>query len=1372
MMKTLWQLVVAAFISASAISSFALPSYNDVLLVINDKSPSSVEIGTYFKTARQIPDINVVHVSMTDQQNTSNEAGQATASEKKGLVDAIKNHMAANNLTDKINYIVLTRGIPLYAASPEFAGASAPFHLTDVYVLFNLSESAADYGIPDIFSRNKYFYYYNPDILNKKFSSKMFGYYIVSRLDGAGMNNIRKMIDDTSAPAYSSYKQNGGKAKFLTLHQQISTMVREELKRRNIELVQVPANPTTKQLTATMDTVAKGLMFAFFNNVSNPGYGYADLPVDNTFYADADMVDQYPFVYRGATFIPGSFVTCFRSHPSRLMNRDCGGLLAINADTAQITDYQKAYDGSDIKFRHQTCVAYDPVNNQIWCGTGEPSQNMNMNCDTPRGTDEFYREHMRNEGGGIAIYDAAGNILNWINANDVNSPLKNNRVVKMVYDKASKWMWVMHYKGVQYFDLVSKVWHDVPALQNDFAAGCCVYPDPYDSDKVYFSFYYGYGNYEKVSSQIAGASSSIYEYSKSAQTVRAYTIDPDSAVVGLAPQMIKTSAGTLWITKGWYNGSTRKIALIRYDLAKSVIVEKIILSDLIPEVKSPPADLSSIVIQSPYALAAGPNNTILAPVGCAIAYTAARTAPDGKTTYTQEAKNYVIRVTEKSGTASAVEVINAPVLNSIGSVRYYARSLIANPQDNSKIYAALSWPYASPWMLAKSTDGGTTWAKLSDSGKFCNVYDLAINNKTIYAVRGYQSTQNLLCDFMAFGLDAFGGGIVHDNMIYNPSRTTPRDPGFAAYVRGSGDIYAAPRDSIDWISSYLDTQGKVYEAWSSLKTYKFGDSVTDGAWVYISAKDNNAGNPLNPPWQVVDVSNISDYSSGVAYGTYAFVRYNGKVYMSTMNNNTYVPGSGIGVYVWHETDISNIGDYSSSAQYTYNDLVQYNGVYYMARQPTTGSTPGIVFWQKTAATVTLDKAPISQCEPMMFLYTDGFNMGEIRFATQSQYPQEGGAGWTGHFLMFDPKCAPFAPRVDEENLKSQVINKTTIEIPLFSPGLPPDIDGFIPETINANTVKITDETGKPIALSKMEYNAVSRKIVLTGDLSGIVYQVTLKCGIDGIKNIRGASLINTRADEYKDEITYAFGDGILINPEIYTPTSTVGPVQMPQNNSKCDLSVDKVWWDKAPVAGQPLTVKYRISNVGTVKTNAAAGDLVAKVYLNNIKMDMVSFGNLAPKASVTLSSTINGGFITAGKQTTIMVWADAKSKLLETREGNNINSAAFFLDNRPDLKVTAITLSSTKAGKVTVNFTIANAGVGPTAAGAGAQTAAVYVNGSPAGTVNYDDLAKGATAALKLNNVTITAGTCKVRVVADSTGKVTEANENNNILEKIFVIAK
>ncbi|MFA6480487.1 MAG: hypothetical protein WCV67_19420, partial [Victivallaceae bacterium] len=1062
-MNIKWFKFIAFLIVMTALLHlYALPSYDDVLLVINDKSPSSVEIGTYFKTARQIPESNVVHVSMTDQQGTVSEFGQATQDEKKALLDAIKNHMAASNLTDKINYIVLTRGIPMYAASPEFAGASAPSHLTDVYVLFNLSESAADNGIPDIFSRNKYFYYYNTDILNKKFSSKKFGYYIVSRLDGSGMNNIKQMIDDTGFPAYASYKQNGGKPKFLTLHQHVSAMVKSELNKRNIELVQVPANPTTRQLTATMDTVAKDLMFAFFNDVNGPGYGYDAMPVDNDFYGDGDMVCDYPFIYRRATFLPGSFVTCFRSFPSRLMNRDNGGLLAINTDTAKTTDYQKAYDGSDIKFRHQTCVAYDPVNNQIWCGTGEPALNASMNFDT-RGTDEFYREHMRNEGGGIAVYDAAGNILNWMNS--TNSPLKNNRVVKMAYDKASKLMWVMHYKGVQYYDLVKKSWNDVLALQNDFAAGCSVYPDPFDSDKVYFSFYYSDdGNYKKVSSLFPGASSSIYEYSKSAQTVKAYTIDTDSAVAGVAPQMLKTSADMLWITKGRYDGSSKKIALIRYDLTKKVIAEKIILSDLIPEVKSPPADLNYILLQPPRVLSVGSNNTILVPLGCAIIYTAAKTSQDGKTTYTAESKNYLVRVTEKSGAASATEVINDPIMNSYTSA-YYVRSLIVDPQNNN-IYMAFTMTSAEAARLAKSTDGGTTWTYFLNSSKIQNVYDLAINNKTIYAVRGYQSAQNLLCDFMAFGLNAFGGGVTHATMIYNPSRTTPRDPGFSEYARGPGDIYAATMNSFSWITGYYDTQGNSYETWNSLMTYKFGDSVTDGAGVYVSVKDNNTGNPLTPGWRLVDIS-VSDYSSTVIYGLYDFVRYNGKVYMSLGEHNTFVPGSGgIAQYVWKEKDISNISDYSSSVQYTYNDLVQYNGAYYMARQPSTGSTPGVEFWQKTTTAVTYDRAPISQAEPMMFLYTDGFNMGEVRFATQSQYPEEGGLGWVGHFLMFEPKCAPFAPRVDEENLKSQVINKTTIEIPLFSPGLPPDIDGFIPETINANTVKITDETGKPVALSK------------------------------------------------------------------------------------------------------------------------------------------------------------------------------------------------------------------------------------------------------------------------------------------------------------------
>jgi len=132
--------------------------------------------------------------------------------------------------------------------------------------------------------------------------------------------------------------------------------------------------------------------------------------------------------------------------------------------------------------------------------------------------------------------------------------------------------------------------------------------------------------------------------------------------------------------------------------------------------------------------------------------------------------------------------------------------------------------------------------------------------------------------------------------------------------------------------------------------------------------------------------------------------------------------------------------------------------------------------------------------------------------------------------------------------------------------------------------------------------------------------------------------------------------------------------------------------------------------------------------------------------------------------------ADSTNVVAEMRETNNTASTTFFIDNRPDLIVKTITLSPTKPGKTTVNFSIANTGFGPTTAGAGAQVAAVYVNNVKVGEVHYNDLAKGAVVSLQLANVTVTAGTCKVKVVADSTGKVTEVNKTNNILEKLFSI--
>jgi hypothetical protein len=1218
MEKYLKQYYLAALLIVMAFVLQAMPSYDDVLIVVNDKSPTSLEIGEYFRNARNISSANVCHVSVTDQQTVKlSEFGRATDVEKKAILDAIKKHLTDNKLTDKINYIVMTRGIPLYASAPEFAADA--FHLTDVYLMFNLSESATDSSIPDIFVKNKYFYYYNTDILNKKFSRNKFGYYIVARLDGIGTSNIKAMIDSTGAPAYESYKKNGGKVKFLTLHQKSPSIVDNELKlRTNIEVARPPVNGSMA-LTATMDTVAKDVMFAYFNNVN---FGYADFPADNNFYGDGDIVSQYPFIYRGATFLPGSFATCFRSHPTRLTNRDCGGLLKIDTKTKVMTDLQKTYDGTDMKFRHMTCVMYEPVNKQMWCGTGEPALNVSMSFDN-RGTDEFFREHMRNEGGGIAILDAAtGNIIKHINANDPGSSLKNNRVVKMVYDAASKRIWVAHYKGIQYYDLTAQAWNDVPALQNDFAAACDIYLDPFDSNKVYFTFHNtDNGNYKKVSSQIAGAATDVFEYSKSAGTVTRYTIDSDVMFSGISPLVVKTAANTLWVTKGryYYNTSsktvTRKIALIKYDLSSKTATEKIMLSDLIPEIATPPADLKTIALDSPRTLVVS-NGKILTTVGCGMTYTAARKI--GSTSYVGEKKNYLFRVTENAGTASSVEVIANTLMDGTHASivpDFAARSLIADSKDSNILYMGLSWPYTSLFGLLQSTDGGTTWSKLSTSGRLTNVYDLALSDSgTLYAVRGYQSAQNLLYDFQAFGCTAFGGGMHHEDMKYNPS---PKSGSAYGHPKGT-EIYSASSSSID----------------------------------------------------------------------------------------------------------------------------SYSGVNY------------------------------SQTEPMMFLYLDGFSMSETRFGVQSQYPRVGGGGYVGHMLVFEPKCAPFAPRVDEENMNPMIPDKKTIEIPLRSPGLPLSMDGFIPETINSSTVTIKDESGNPVTAT-VKYVASGTKIVLTGDFSGTYYRVTLKCGNDGIKNIKGACLTNTRANEFKDEITYTFG----ISSEVYiAPEDVKGPVKMPASSSKYDLIVNKVWWTTVPAVGQSLTVNFEISNIGTAKTSAGAGIQKAKVYLNNVLVDVKSYDDIAAKGKVSLTATIPGSLVAGNKQNKVMVWADSTDKVVEIRETNNTNTAIFMIETRPDLIVKEITLSPkpTANKPLTIYFKISNIGASATVAGAGVQVATVFVDGKAVGTVAYNDVPKGSFIAKQLvlpSGIAIS-GAHKIKVYADTNKAVDEISKLNNALEKSFTIAK
>ena len=946
--------ICATLLFAAIAPAMAMPSYEDVLLVINTKSPESVEIGTYFQKARRIPDSNIVYVSVPDLQR-ENDGACMSVDDKKSILDTLKKKLAerlpgnaGNSLSfsDKINYVITTRGIPPYSEN-ELSGSGS--QLTDQYIMFNLSDH-------DYFSSNRYFYYNNA-VSEKTFARNRFGYYIVARLDGPGMLHIKNMIDSTGYPSYESYKKNNGKVKLLTITPYYNQTISDELARRpNVEIASPsPVPPETGAISRPFSAVAKDVMFAFLNNVNF--MGYPNFPAGNNYYADSEFAGFYPFIYRGATFLPGSFVTCYRSITAKYNSRPFGGMSKVDINTKVVTDYLK-YDGSDMRFRHMTCVAYDPVNNWIWCGTGENPLNV-LHAFDQRATDEVHRETMRNYGGGIAVFDAAnGQIVKYFNADDNGSPLKNNRVVKLTYDKDSQRMWIASYKGIQYYDLQDKnpvtAWHDIAGLTNDFAAAPDICLDPFDSDKVYFSFYYNREwFYEKVSSLIPDARTSIYEYSKSRDTVTPYNIDDTT---GIYPLMAKTSPSHIWVVKGY--------TLVKYNLNTRQALQTLDLNKLIPEVQNPTENVQAANISSPRSIIPIPGGIhgVLVTVPCNITYLNDLNPDKPGSKY--QRKNYILRITEKMVDESDVEVINLDEMNMTGSQiipQYEVRSMLADPADGNILYMATG-SYQGKGYIFQSTDGaGRIWSKISD-GSFDdkpNLNGIAADGKgMLYAVRGYNLPQNIVADFMVSGACGFGGGVSPDNMVYS------------------------------------------------------------------------AGTDADAPGAT-----------------------------------------------WNE------GPYHS---------------------PSNSWTNGV-----------------SQTEPMMFMLLDGFYMGEARFSVFSQYPRTGGGGHVGHMLVFEPKCAPFAPRVDEENLNPEIMGNT-IEIPLRSPGLPLNMDLFMPESINGGTVQVFDGAGQQIIPAEIKYDAITNKIVISGQFTDIIYAVKLLCGPNGIKNAQGAGLTNTRPDEFKDDITLYF----------------------------------------------------------------------------------------------------------------------------------------------------------------------------------------------------------------------------------------------------------
>lgn len=158
-------------------------TYDDVLLIINDNSQDSRDIGNYFKAQRYISDLRTVYI------NTSDSEIITLANFNSQIRTPIENFLISNNLIDTINYIVTTKGVPLKIT--DTPGRSVDSELTLI-----LGPYSSSIGV----TAKIYNPYYSK---NEHFSRTKFGIYLVTRLTGYFYSDVKRMIDNTSVSVSS-----------------------------------------------------------------------------------------------------------------------------------------------------------------------------------------------------------------------------------------------------------------------------------------------------------------------------------------------------------------------------------------------------------------------------------------------------------------------------------------------------------------------------------------------------------------------------------------------------------------------------------------------------------------------------------------------------------------------------------------------------------------------------------------------------------------------------------------------------------------------------------------------------------------------------------------------------------------------------------------------------------------------------------------------------------------------------------------------------------------------------------------------------------------------------------------------------------------
>ena len=287
-----WAVLCAILLSLTlSTASLAGGGPKNVLLVINENSPVSQSIGVYYQQQRHIPERNVCRIQCSTNEFVSKDECE------NNIVAPIRAFLNGNGIHDRIDYIVLTKGIPLGASYNDsgWAGhASVNSILTCVGEPSILAPLSNPYGpITTPPGPDQYFSH------QLVFSGR--SYYVVTRLDAYTEDQVRRMIDDSLA----AQPDDGlfildGRYEFQTWSQNYKA--NDRLRQANTAL---DVNFTTYFTQTTFDT-----MINQFVGGQQGVMGYFSWGSNDTAY-------YTPEAYLSNQFVPGSIADTYVSTSGR-----------------------------------------------------------------------------------------------------------------------------------------------------------------------------------------------------------------------------------------------------------------------------------------------------------------------------------------------------------------------------------------------------------------------------------------------------------------------------------------------------------------------------------------------------------------------------------------------------------------------------------------------------------------------------------------------------------------------------------------------------------------------------------------------------------------------------------------------------------------------------------------------------------------------------------------------------------------------------------------------------------------------------------------------------------------------------------------------